>query len=144
MKDYMKQVSVDDAIKAGRNDTICWDCQKAMNGGCCWTDPKQQKPVNGWTAEETDAGYRVIDCPEFKRGTYGGGMYRTADDYILALEIKVTDLKHKIENLKKTLWWTHVHRLMCQKRELQLRIKKLGDKLEAMEKEAKKNGEQEG
>lgn len=33
MKDYMKDVNVQDAIRAGHNDTICWDCQNAMRGG---------------------------------------------------------------------------------------------------------------
>lgn len=33
MKEYMNEVSVQDAIKAGRNDTICWDCKKACRGG---------------------------------------------------------------------------------------------------------------
>ena len=33
MKAYMNDVSVEDAIKAGRTDTLCWDCKKAMRGG---------------------------------------------------------------------------------------------------------------
>lgn len=33
MKEYMEDVSIKDAIKAGRTDTICWDCKKAMWGG---------------------------------------------------------------------------------------------------------------
>lgn len=70
-------------------------------------------------------------------------MYRTADDYILALETKVADQKKKIETLKKTVWWTHVYRLACQKRDLQLRLKALAEKYEALEKEAAKNGTQE-
>lgn len=140
MKRYMQDVSVDDALKAGHTDTICWDCKNATNGGCCWTDQSQQKPVEGWEAEETGNGYRVITCPEFKRCTYGGGMYRTADDYILALEIKVTDLKHQIENLKKTLWWKQVYKLRCLNKELQFRIKRLGERIEELEKGGAKNG----
>ena len=33
MKRYMEDVSPEDAIKAGRTDTICWDCKNAMRGG---------------------------------------------------------------------------------------------------------------
>ena len=144
MKEYMKNVCVADAIKAGRTDTICWDCKNACGGGgCSWVDPKRQSPVDGWVAEETSNGYKVIECPAFKRGTYGGGMYRTADDYILALEIEVTDLKKQIENLKKTLWWKYIHKIRSANRELQLRIKRLGERLEELDKEGAKNESEE-
>ena len=33
MKEYMIETSVEDAIKAGRTDTICWDCAHACGGG---------------------------------------------------------------------------------------------------------------
>lgn len=103
MKEYMKDVSVEDAIRAGRTDSICWDCKNAMRGGCSWTDPEQQKPVKGWEAKETDIGsYIVYSCPEFKRCTYACGRYRTADDYILALEIAVKERKTQLARLKKT------------------------------------------
>lgn len=102
MKEYMYDVSIEDALKAGHTDTICWDCKNAMRGGCCWTDPDQQKPVDGWAAVETDNGYIVHACPEFIRDSYGCGRYRTADDYILALEIGLTDRKRQIARLKKT------------------------------------------
>ena len=140
MKEYMEQVSIKEAIEAGRVDTLCWDCKNAMCMGCSWADPKQQKPVNGWVAEETDNGYRVISCPEFDRSTYGGCRYRTADDYILALETKATEQERQIQNLKKTIWWKNVYRLRCEKKELQMRIKRLGEIIEEMKKEAKKNG----
>ena len=132
MKEYMKEVSVADAIKAGRTDTICWDCKNACGGGgCSWTEPKLQKPVDGWVAEETANGYRVIACPLFKRETYGAGMYRTADDYILALEINDTNLKRQVNNLKKTLWWKEIHKLRRINREIQLMNKQLQKKLDA-------------
>jgi len=144
MKEYMNNVCVADAIKAGRTDTICWDCKNACGGGgCSWTDPKQQSPVTGWAAEETAHGYRVIACPLFKRGTYGAGMYRTADDYILALEIEVTDLKNQINNLKKTLWWKYIHKIRCTNRELQSRNKRLEERLEELEKGGAENGSEE-
>lgn len=101
MKEYMKDVTVGDAIKAGRKDTICWDCAKAMRGGCCWADPDQQKPVKDWVAIKNSKGYVVHACPLFERETYACGTYRTADDYILALEIEVTRLRDSIARLKK-------------------------------------------
>lgn len=33
MKEYMSYVNVEDAVKAGRHDTICWDCKNACGGG---------------------------------------------------------------------------------------------------------------
>lgn len=33
MKEYMKEVSVENAIKASRTDTLCWDCQNAVKCG---------------------------------------------------------------------------------------------------------------
>ena len=102
MKEYMNQVSIDDAIKAGHRDTLCWDCKNAMRGGCSWADPEQQKPVDGWAAVKTSLGYIVHACPKFVRETYGCGRYRTADDYILALEIAVEERKKQLARLKKT------------------------------------------
>ena len=142
MKEYMKEISVKEAIGSADVDTLCWDCEKAMRGGCCWTDPEHQKPVEGWTAEESTNGCRVIECPEFIRSTYGGGRYRTSDDYILALEIKVSDLERQIHNLKKTIWWKHVYRLRREKKELQIRIKRLGEVLELMKNGGESNGTQ--
>ena len=40
MKEYMNDVSVEDALKAGRTDTICWDCKNAMRGGAAGLTPK--------------------------------------------------------------------------------------------------------
>lgn len=102
MKAYMNDVSAEDAIKAGRTDTICWDCANAMRGGCSWADPERQEPVDGWSAVKTTAGYRVYACPEFDRCGYGCGRYRTADDYILALEIAVQERKKQLAKLKNT------------------------------------------
>ena len=102
MKDYMKDISVGDAIKAGRTDTICWDCKKAMYGGCSWTDPETQEPVEGWTATKNSKGYLVRECPLFDRGTYACGMYRTADDYILALETALENTKNTLARVKKS------------------------------------------
>ena len=130
MKEYMKEVSVQDAIKAGRNDTLCWDCKKACRGGCSWADPTKQEPVEDWVATKTDHGYVVHACPQFDRETYGGGMYRSADDYILALEIAVTERNHKIENIKKTSWYRYAHKLACNNRVMSMKIKELEKQIE--------------
>ena len=100
MKKYMEDVSVEDAIRAGRTDTICWDCKNAMRGGCSWADPERQKPVDGWVATETKGSYIVHACPKFIRECYGCGRYRTADDYILALEIALQDRKRQLARAK--------------------------------------------
>ena len=132
MKEYMRDVYVQDAIKAGRNDTICWDCKKACRGGCSWTDPKKQEPVKDWVATLSDNVFVVHACPEFDRETYGGGMYRTADDYILALEIAVTERNAKIDRLRRTTFWKYGNKLAreClklrkEKKELEKRVDEL-------------------
>lgn len=102
MKAYMNDVSVEDAIKAGRTDTLCWDCKKAMVGGCSWSDPERQKAVDGWEAVKHGESYVVHACPEFVRETYGCGRYRTVDDYILALEIAVQERRVQLARVKKT------------------------------------------
>ena len=101
MKQYMEEVTMPDLERAGRTETICWDCGKACRGGCSWSDPLSMKPVEDWVATKNGSGYVVHACPEFERETYCYGRYRTADDYILALEIAVTDRKHQIAVLKK-------------------------------------------
>ena len=99
MKEYMNNVSIADAEKAGR-DTLCWDCKKAMKAGCSWTDPEICEPVQGWEAKRTPNGYVVANCPEFVRDTYCRGRYRNADDYILALEIAVMQRNRQIAKIK--------------------------------------------
>lgn len=141
MKEYMKKVSVQDAIKAGRNDTICWDCKKACRGGCSWSDPAEQKPVKDWVATMSNHGFVVHACPEFERETYGGGMYRTADDYILALEIAVTERNEKIDRLRKTMFWGYAHKLACSNRKLAQEKKELEHKVKELEMQIKNGGE---
>lgn len=99
MKEYMQNVTLPDAENAGR-DTLCWDCKKAMTGGCSWTNPEKVQPVEGWVAKKSRDGYIVADCPQFERDTYCLGRYRTADDYILALETSRQKLKKQILVLK--------------------------------------------
>lgn len=51
----------------GVNDTLCWCCSKVtVDGECEYATYK--RPVPGWVAERNKNGYRVIDCPNFKRG----------------------------------------------------------------------------
>ena len=128
MKRYMEDVSPEDAIKAGRTDTICWDCKKAMRGGCSWSDPERQQPVDGWTAVKHGESYVVHACPEFVRETYGCGRYRTADDYILALEIAVQERKKQLAKLKNT---PNLLRRKCARQEK--KINGLQDRLDDAE-----------
>jgi len=71
-------------------------------GGCCWSDPERTEPVKDWVATKTTLGYIVHACPEFDRETYGCGRYRTADDYILALEIANQERREQLAKLKRT------------------------------------------
>lgn len=141
MADYTDLVSVDEAVMAGVNDTLCWDCRKAMTkGSCCWTDPEEQKPVPGWVATETDMGYRVITCPNFERCSWGGARYRTAEEYIAALEERVVDSKKQIQNLKKTLWWKQVYALRRKNRDMKLQIMEMRERIDELKKEVGKDG----
>lgn len=81
---YMKDVQFPDPRRP--KDTLCWDCGRALRAGCSWSDPERQKPVNGWQAKKTRMGYIVQDCPCFERCSWCAGRYRTAEDYIFALE----------------------------------------------------------
>lgn len=52
------------------NDTPskCWDCKKAANSGCAWSD--RFEPVEGWKARWSEKGrqhsWHVDECPEFE------------------------------------------------------------------------------
>ena len=51
----------------GLRDSLCWCCSKVtVDGECEYATYK--RPVPGWVAERNKNGYRVIDCPNFKRG----------------------------------------------------------------------------
>lgn len=53
--------------------TLCWNCKNTNRFKCSWFDPKNPKPVDGWTAvrRDTFAGkrqvesYHVISCPNY-------------------------------------------------------------------------------
>lgn len=138
MKEYMQQVSVEDAMRAGRKDSICWDCSKAISAGCSWSKPELGVPVDGWTATKTRIGYIVHDCPEFDRCGYGCGRYRTADDYILALEIANQERKKQIARLKCVP--NNLRKLNAQYKR---KIEKLEARIEELEKEEEQNGGEE-
>ena len=62
--------------------TLCWDCANAC-GGCSWSE--KLMPVKGWKSEDTRVltqinrtveSRRIIECPEFKRDSWGNGLYR--------------------------------------------------------------------
>lgn len=67
------------------NHSLCWDCKRSTEKTCCWAS--HFVPVEGWVAESrvikgtkstpNTVSYRVDSCPEFKRDSYGGGLYRT-------------------------------------------------------------------
>lgn len=71
--------------------TLCWDCKKACTLGCEWA--KNRKPVKGWFILQTKTGFTVRKCPEFERSSYGGGLYRDADQYIAVLEKTIQSLR---------------------------------------------------
>ena len=72
-------------------------------------------------------------CPNFSRCSYGAGRYRTADDYILALEIANNDKSEQIVKLKKTLWWKVVNKLRCTVRKKNNEISALSYQIREME-----------
>ena len=131
----MREVSIEDITKAGRaGDTICWDCENSLGGGkCSWADPTRQEPVEDWVAVQTPNGYCVYACPLFKRNSYGCGMYRTADDYILDLEISNQNLKHQVDVLKRNSWWEVCNTLRKSNRKLSAVAKKLKSDLDDAE-----------
>ena len=137
MKEYMKDVDpvIKDAIDSGHEgETICWDCQNALGGGnCSWADPSQQKPVEDWVAVKTPNGYCVYACPLFKRCSWACGRYRTAEDYILALEIANKDRRRQIAQIKGNSWYGTVIKCRETIREKNLQIKKLKQDIAAEE-----------
>lgn len=89
----------------GMKFTKCWDCKNFV-GGCSWS--KEGKPVEGWTAEHTHnssyEGYKVIDCPLFKKDddklgeTNDDGWFNliSAVGELIIYDLKVALIKHKM------------------------------------------------
>ncbi len=73
--------------------TLCWDCENSVKKGCKWA--KKFKPIDGWTAEETNKGYLVRDCPEFIRDSWGKGQYRTVEEHNKAESKKAKNKKRE-------------------------------------------------
>ena len=93
--------------------TLCWDCKNA-GGGCSWS--KEFKPVKDWEAKKAGDSFTVIKCPMFNRESYGFGLYRTADDYIIALETENRNLKRdkkRLQNLLGSVVWECTHYGEC-------------------------------
>lgn len=71
-------------VKNGLKDnTICWDCAKACNSGCSWSDGSYT-PVEGWEARPDVnsngiESFLVVSCPEFVRETPGDRDWRDLD-----------------------------------------------------------------
>ena len=63
--------------------TLCWDCRKAT-GGCSWSDElKPVKGSKGWLVhKQTYKTVQIVECPEFERDAYKGGMIRIGGDTI--------------------------------------------------------------
>ena len=83
------------------NDTLCISCRNACKSEsrCPWAGALI--PVDGWEAEETKNGYRVISCPLFSPGrglpheidTHGmmrlleAAAQQARNDYLLGIDI---------------------------------------------------------
>ena len=57
---------------------LCWDCANAT-GGCAWSE--KHEPIQGQIVRHENEGVTVIECPEFDRNSWGGGLYRDGDNY---------------------------------------------------------------
>ena len=64
--------------------TLCWDCSNATEKRCTWAAHFQ--PVEGWEANKTETSWFVVSCPQFRRDSYGFGLYRRQEDYLKLLE----------------------------------------------------------
>lgn len=71
-------------------------------------------------------------------------MYRTADDYILALEIAVTERNDKIERLRNTTFWSYAHKLASSMRKIAKEKKELEKKVHDLELQIKSISGNEG
>ena len=49
-------------------ETLCLSCSRATKSDCAWSAIGE--PVNGWKAEPTPRGYRVIECPRYDSDVY--------------------------------------------------------------------------
>lgn len=66
---------------SSNSKSICWDCENATNASeCSWAESLE--PVLGWYAKKTILGkavalngsFYVMNCPKFKRDSYGYGI----------------------------------------------------------------------
>lgn len=72
--------------------TLCWDCRCSTTKECSWA--RRFKPVKGWVVTEKlvknahnatngeTKSYIVHECPDFIRDSWGGGRYRTKEEYL--------------------------------------------------------------
>lgn len=59
--------------------TLCWTCGHAAKNGCSWA--RDLTPVRGWEAVREGESFTVIRCPEYKRDSFGDGLYRDGAEY---------------------------------------------------------------
>ena len=98
------------------NDTLCISCKKACKGTdrCTWAGALI--PVDGWEAETTKNGYRVIKCPQYSPGrglphdidTDGmmrllqAAVYQMKEDYLHGIDIYSEDSDSRRKNDKES------------------------------------------
>lgn len=86
--------------KGFKKSTICWDCERAAEKTCPWS--QDFKPIEGWQAEAkvikgTNStpdmvSYRVDYCPLFVRDSWGGGQAKPGTEEAKKYEITVQGL----------------------------------------------------
>lgn len=76
------------------NYALCWSCGNAT-GGCSWSDGLE--PVRGSESIEERGGRTVIRCPEYKRDSFGDGIYRDGNEYyrIISRRAEKMEIKRK-------------------------------------------------
>ena len=68
------------AFDFSKRHTLCWDCKNSTKPWKCpWVE--KSDTVAGWIAKPTSVGkfynyssYQVVDCPQFVRDSFSGGM----------------------------------------------------------------------
>lgn len=113
--------------------TKCLDCKNAT-GGCSWSE--KLEPIKGWKAEARPEGYFVNSCPQFVRDSYGGGLYRTADEYIKSL---IASNEHRATEIR--LLTNRVKRLSQIVKDISAIIEKNSSFLEGRKKDDKRADE---
>lgn len=83
--------------------SLCWDCANATDSGKCpWVD--SFTPVPGWKAKPTKIfgsypmeSYVVLDCPRFRRDSFGAGTEKCLLAWKKPLKLYNDDLQNIAE-----------------------------------------------